>query len=71
LAREELRKIIPKAKKRLSKNAKAAQKLLNDSKLFALTKAAHPVNPGDEFRSSVVTPGTSEANKERPHKKRG
>lgn len=62
---------MPKEKKRLSKSAKAAQKLLNDSKLLAVTKAAQDANSGEEFRSSVVTPRTSTANKPRPHKKRG
>jgi hypothetical protein len=62
---------MPKAKKRPSKSAKAAQKLLNDSKLLAVTKAAQDGNSGEEFRSSVVTPRTSTANKLRPHKKRG
>ena len=63
---------MPKAKKRLSKSAKAAQKLLKDSKLLSDTKAAQDaIHDGEEFRSSVVTPRTSTANKPRPHKKRG
>jgi hypothetical protein len=62
---------MPKPKKRLSKTAKAAQKLLADSKLLASTKAAQEASEGEEFRSSVVTPRTSTANKPRPHKKRG
>ena len=62
---------MPKAKKRPSKGAKAAQKLLSGSKLLAVTKAAHEMNTGQEFNSSVVTPRTSTANKARPHKKRG
>jgi hypothetical protein len=63
---------MPKAKKRLSKTAKAAQKLLADSKLLADTKAAQNANSGEEFRSSVVTPRmNAAANKPRPHKKRG
>ncbi len=62
---------MPKPKKRLSKTAKAAQKLLADSKLLAGTKAAQDAIGSDEFRSSVVTPRTSTANKPRPHKKRG
>jgi len=63
--------IMPKPKKRLSKSAKAAQKLLKDSKLLSDTKAAQDAGHGEEFRSSVVTPRTSIANKPRPHKKRG
>ncbi len=62
---------MPKAKKRLSKTAKAAQKLLADSKLLAVTKALQNANSTDEFQASVVTPRTSAANKPRPHKKRG
>lgn len=62
---------MPKAKKRLSKSAKAALKKLNDSKLLAVTKATHDAESGEEFRSSVVTPRTSTAIKPRPHKKRG
>ena len=62
---------MPKAKKRPSKSARAAQKLLADSKLLAITKATQEANSGDEFHSSVVTPRTSAAIKPRPHKKRG
>lgn len=63
---------MPKAKKRPSKTAKAAQKKLADSKLLAVTKSAQNANSGEEFRSSVVTPRMSAAaNKPRPHKKRG
>ena len=62
---------MPKAKKRLSKSAKAAQKLLTDSKLLAVTKAAQDAKSGKEFRSSGAAPKTSAANKPRPHKKRG
>ena len=62
---------MPNPKKRPSKNAKAAQKLLKDSKLLAESQAAKDAVKGEEFRSSVVTPRTSTANKPRPHKKRG
>ena len=63
---------MPKEKKRLSKTAKAAQKLLADSKLLAVSKATQNANSGEEFRSSVVTPRMgAAANKPRPHKKRG
>jgi hypothetical protein len=62
---------MPKEKKRLSKNAKAALKMLNESKLLATTKAAHAAS-GEEFKSSVVTPRiSSTAIKPRPNKKRG
>lgn len=63
---------MPRPKKRLSKTAKAAQKLLTDSKLLAASKAASDANAGQEFRSSVVTPRTNTtALKPRPDKKRG
>ncbi len=62
---------MPKEKKRLSKTAKAAQKLLNDSKLLAATRAAQETTPGQEFRAAQVTPRTTTANKLRPEKKRG
>lgn len=64
-------KYMPKEKKRLSKNAKAALKKLNESKLLAAKKAAHEANSGQEFNTSVVTPRTSTAIKPRPDKKRG
>ena len=62
---------MPNPKKRPNKNAKAAQKLLKDSKLLSNSQAAQDAQTGKEFRSSVVTPRTSIANKPRPHKKRG
>jgi hypothetical protein len=62
---------MPNPKKRPSKNAKAAQKLLKDSRLLSDSNAARDAQTGKEFRSSVVTPRTSTANKPRPHKKRG
>lgn len=62
---------MPKEKKRLSKNAKAALKAINDSKLLAAAKAAGGTNAGQEFRSAQVTPRTSAANKPRPEKKKG
>jgi hypothetical protein len=61
---------MPKEKKRLSKKAKAALKTLNESKLLA-AKTARETQPGEEFKSSVVTPRISTANKLRPEKKRG
>ena len=62
---------MPKEKKRLSKNAKAALKAINDSKLLAAAKAANETNAGQEFRAAQVTPRTTVANKLRPEKKRG
>ena len=62
---------MAKAKKRPSKSAKAAQKLLIDSKLLS-EKAERELQSGQEFKSSVVTPRTNTtAIKPRPHKKRG
>lgn len=62
---------MPKEKKRPSKTAKAAQKLLNDSKLLAATKAAQEPTAGQEFRASQTTPRLATANKLRPEKKKG
>ena len=63
---------MPKPKKKLSKNAKAALKLVSESKLLAAKKAAHDANAGQEFNSSQVTPRTNTtAIKPRPDKKRG
>jgi len=59
------------AKKRPSKNAKAALKAIAASKLLADAKAAKTVTPGEELRSTQVTPRTATANKLRPEKKRG
>jgi len=62
---------MAKDKKRPSKKAKAAQKLLEGSKLLA-EKTDRDTQSGQEFKSSVVTPRTSStALKARPHKKRG
>jgi len=62
---------MTKPKKRPSKAAKTAQKLLNDSKLLS-EKAEREKQGGQEFKSSVVTPRTNTtAIKPRPHKKRG
>ena len=62
---------MPKPKKRPSKSAKAAQKLLNDSKLLADMKAAQNAAAGQEFKANQPTPKTSAAIKPRPDKKRG
>ena len=62
---------MPKEKKRLSKNAKAALKLLNESKLLAATKAAQDAKTANEFKPSEALPKPSAANKLRPEKKRG
>ncbi|MGH7782851.1 MAG: hypothetical protein ACREO5_03275 [Candidatus Binatia bacterium] len=61
---------MAKEKKRLSKKAKAALKTLSESKLLA-AKTEREEQSGSEFKSSVVTPRISTANKLRPEKKRG
>ncbi len=62
---------MPKEKKRPSKKAKAAQKLLEDSKLLS-EKTERDLQGGQEFKSSIVTPrSNSTPMKARPHKKRG
>lgn len=61
---------MPKPKKRLSKNAKAALKAIADSKLFA-SKAASVKSAGQEFRAGQFSPRTATANKLRPEKKKG
>ena len=62
---------MPAPKKRPSKAAKAAQKILNESKLLT-SKTDRDSQGGEEFKSSVVTPRTNKAaNKPRPDKKRG
>lgn len=63
---------MPKDKKRLSKNAKAALKILNDSKLLANAKASD-----ESIAAQIYKPEASAdkpnniANKVRPEKKRG
>lgn len=62
---------MPKPKKRPSRSAKAAQKIVNDSKLLT-AKTDRESQSGTEFKASVVTPRTNKAaNKPRPDKKRG
>jgi hypothetical protein len=62
---------MPKPKKRPSKTAKAAQKILAESKLLA-DKAERDLQSGSEFKESVVSPRVNKtAIKPRPDKKRG
>ncbi|HUR97619.1 MAG TPA: hypothetical protein VMZ26_06065 [Pyrinomonadaceae bacterium] len=59
------------AKKRPSKTAKAAQKLLENSKLLA-EKNERDTQSGEEFKASAITPRTNTKGiTARPHKKRG
>ena len=58
-------------KKRLSKNAKAALKILNDSKLLANAKATEDAKAAQTFESETSPNKVSTAIKPRPDKKRG
>lgn len=58
-------------KKRPSKTAKAAKKILEESKLLNAKNDSDP-HSGSEFKPSAVTPRVNKAaNKPRPDKKRG
>jgi hypothetical protein len=59
-----------KPKKRPSKAAKAAKRILEESELLR-SKTVTDTNAGSEFKPSNVMPKTSTANKPRPDKKRG
>lgn len=63
---------MAQTKKRLSKAAKAAQKILEDSKLLAANKTVKDSKAEQTFKSndSLVKTNTT-ANKIRPDKKRG
>lgn len=62
---------MTKPKKRPSKAAKAAQKILTDSKLLN-EKNERDSQAGSEFKQTSPSPRTStKANKPRPDKKRG
>lgn len=62
---------MPTPKKRPSKAAKAAKKIVESSKLLN-EKAEPDQQSGSEFRESVVTPRSNKsAMKPRPDKKRG
>ncbi|HEY0427533.1 MAG TPA: hypothetical protein VGC76_06980 [Pyrinomonadaceae bacterium] len=60
---------MPKAKKKLSKNAKTALKLLEESKLSSQIKNNN--EPPQSVKPAGSTLKTSAANKPRPQKKRG
>jgi hypothetical protein len=59
-----------KPKKRPSKAAKAAKRILKESELLR-SKTEADSNAGSEFRPANVMRKTSPANKPRPDKKRG
>ncbi|MDQ6785955.1 MAG: hypothetical protein M3033_03940 [Acidobacteriota bacterium] len=58
-------------KKKLSKSAKAALKILEDSNLLKAAKRANEAKVDLSDKQSVVSPKTNAANKMRPEKKRG
>lgn len=62
---------MAKEKKRLSKNAKAALKILNDSKLLANAKASEESKASQTFETESPSSKTSAPIKPRPDKKRG
>ena len=62
---------MAKTKKRPSKNAKAAQKILENSKLLAASKTKTDSKADQTFKPADSQIKTSEANKIRPNKKRG
>ena len=62
---------MPKEKKRLSKTAKAARKILEDSKLLATAKTITESKDEQTFKPTDSQVKTSAANKIRPNKKRG
>jgi hypothetical protein len=62
---------MPKPQKRPSKAAKAAQKILAESKLLT-EKSERDLQTGSEFKASQVSPRVNKAAiKPRPDKKRG
>ncbi len=62
---------MAQAKKRLSKTAKAAQKILEDSKLLATSKTIADSKTDQNFKPIESSIKPSPANKKRPNKKRG
>ena len=62
---------MAKEKKRLSKTAKAAAKVLNDSKLLANAKATEDAKNAQTFEAEASPNKVSTAIKPRPDKKRG
>ena len=62
---------MAQTKKRPNKKAKAAQKILENSKLLATTKTNNDAKTDQNFKLTDVAPKTSAPNKIRPDKKRG
>lgn len=62
---------MAQAKKRLSKTARAAQKILEESKLLAANKTINDSKADQAFKPNEPAIKTTGANKKRPDKKRG
>jgi hypothetical protein len=62
---------MAQTKKKLSKNAKAALKILEESKLLNAAKTSHALKIAASDKPSISSPKTTAANKIRPEKKRG
>jgi hypothetical protein len=62
---------MAKVKRKLSKTAKAALKILEESKLLAATKTSSALKADQAFKPNEAAIKTSGANKARPDKKRG
>jgi hypothetical protein len=62
---------MAKAKKRPGKNAKSAQKILENSKLLATAKTKTESKDDQVFKPTDSQIKTSGANRLKPHKKRG
>jgi uncharacterized protein (UPF0147 family) len=62
---------MPQGKKKLSKNAKTAAKLLKDSKLLADSKLLNDKKLPQNIKSASLSAKNSAPNKMRPEKKRG
>ncbi len=62
---------MAKEKKRLNKKAKAALKILQDSKLLATAKIINDSKTEQTFKPTDVSAKTSAPIKSRPEKKRG
>ena len=62
---------MAQTKKRPSKTAKAAQKILEDSKLLAANKTSGDLKNDQAFKANESSIKPAPANKKRPNKKRG
>jgi hypothetical protein len=62
---------MAKEKKKLSKNAKTAAKLLENSKLLTASKASNDLKMSQAPKPTGVSAKTNAPNKMRPEKKRG